>query len=205
MSFDDNLYKQLLDWANSLLKSRKIDNLTEYDLINEAYLMLLSGNKIITADEVRRIAFNIFRMESGLSSSKDNNWLRIGEGNPNYKIGTRLLSHYVCKICRELKPQAEFTVRNRDGVMTVQSRCKVCVNKIALDKRLSQSGYTIKPTTSLTVYNENGEIVYRNLSVADVAYRLGISKYRVRKIIRSGKRHKNIFKYRKQTQNEKQN
>lgn len=204
MDFDDKLYNQLLIWAKGLLRIRKIDNLSEHDLINEAYLRLLTDNKIVTADEIRKIAWNIFHLELGLVASKDNNWLDIGEGNPNYKVESRLLSHYVCKKCMELKPQAEFTIRNKSGMMIVESQCKICINKRSFDKRVVERGYVIKPATSLTVYNEYGEIVYSGLSVADVAYRLNLSEYRVRKIINKGKRFKNIYKYKKQTQDEKQ-
>ncbi len=198
MELDAKEYNELLKWAKNLLTTKKIPNLTEVDLINEAYVKLVTSNKTLSQENLKKEARGVLYIESAIEFGNDRNYLEFGYGNPEYKQYSNFQDSYQCKRCKEIKSISEFHIEKntkRGGYQRVASQCKPCAALLAKEyKKRPNRKKCVNKTVGINIYNQYGELQYKAISLIDAATYLGVREDQVRNIFKTGKRHKNIHR-----------
>lgn len=182
MSFDQKLYCNLLTWADSFLHNYKIDNLTSFDLIHEAYVKTVEAKEDFTPEKAKGYAKDVLYTELHISKDKE------------YSQPTWVDSWAVCTKCGEAWPVAAFGVQKD---IYTDGYCKDCKNKMNKAYRNSigkKKG--VRETCRITVFNHYGEVVLVAKSMVElvIKFKNGCNKL-FEKILYKGHDHKTIHLY----------
>lgn len=179
--FDHKLYCNLLGWADNFLHNYKIDNLTSFDLIHEAYLKSVDVKEDFTSEKAKVFARQVLFTELHIAIERE--WAQPWVD-----------SWAVCTKCGEAYPVAAF---GSEKGKYVDGYCKWCMAKIREKHRLKEFKQTcVKKTCRITVFNHFGEIILVAKSMIELAFKFRVCcKKTVEQILYKNYKHKTIHLY----------